>query len=74
MLGWEQPVLAAIRAVRNLEMRYSGRMSYIRAANMTLQFISVPLFAFVTFSVVCPGAIVCMKASNPDVYSIYSMP
>lgn len=52
MLGWEQPMLSAIRSVRELEMRYSGRMSYIRAANMTLQFCSVPLFAFVTFSVV----------------------
>ena len=44
--------MAAIRAVREQEMRFSGRMSHIRAANMTLQFISVPLFAFVTFTVV----------------------
>ena len=52
MLGWEQQMLGTIEAVRSMEMRFSGRMSYIRAANMTLQFCSVPLLAFITFSVV----------------------
>lgn len=54
-------MLAAIRGARELEMHYSGRMSYIRAANMTLQFISVPLFAFATFTVVRPASGIIVK-------------
>ena len=53
MLGWEEPLLAAVGAVRRQEMKYCGRMNNIRASNMALQFISVPLFAFITFTTVC---------------------
>lgn len=53
MLGWEEPLLAAIADVRRQEMRYCGRMNHIRASNMALQFLSVPLFAFITFTTVC---------------------
>jgi len=55
MLGWEEPLLAAVADVRKQEMRYCGRMNHIRASNMALQFISVPLFAFITFTTVRPS-------------------
>ena len=52
MMGWEEPLLKAVADVRKQEMRYCGRMNNIRASNMALQFISVPLFAFITFTTV----------------------
>ena len=52
MLGWEEPLLKAVADVRKQEMHYCGRMNRIRASNMALQFISVPLFAFITFTTV----------------------
>jgi hypothetical protein len=52
MLGWEDAVYAAITRVRRLEMKFCGRMNIIRAFNMALQFIIVPIVAFITFSVV----------------------
>ena len=60
MLGWEQPLLAAIADVRKQEMHYCGRMNNIRASNMALQFISVPLFAFITFTVVRSSFAICL--------------
>ncbi|KAL4424666.1 hypothetical protein ABPG77_004473 [Micractinium sp. CCAP 211/92] len=57
MLGWEQPFLAQISAIRGREARFIRRMARIKAFNMGLSYGITPLSALAAFGVA--------RATNP---------